>query len=387
MNNSLASYLVPIFLSSDNKIRGVRFFYDGKKVWDVLLDVIYRGELVVKSALGSPLKMTTEYVSGKGTVVKAGDPFHSPLQTFIREHLKTNQGYLVDPDTAEISKFTAKVMNCPPAKNYYDPPSWSEGETLEIAWEKPWNLEADGAALSAMCRDDKSNLPMIIKELFKCRYYQSVNRFLKHGRWSSNNMSLSVGSCSSFVFMKNGAVYDYRNNKVLADNLDSHMRSLWGKPEDTAITWEDYCQNLFIKGLPLKVWMKHIQIKEDTLNLAYQHQFWDCVKMRIMAKMPFYHAQPYKPAATGDLEVFAFDSVNGKMESYLLGKYGFQRTFDAEPQKKNRTVEETEIWLTWRRALSSNTFQALLDRPGISWFGRIKSRHSMSSLEPIQIVL
>lgn len=189
--------------------------------------------------------------------------------------------------------------------------------------------------------------------------------------------------------MSSGAIFDYCSSKVIAENLEAHMRKLLDKAEDAVITWEDYCHHVFLKGIPLKLWLKHIGLKEDTLNLNYVHKTWAEVKAKAVASMAILQSDRYfkNSGRHYNLEIFAFDPKEARMESYILGYYGLQRTYEKEPRPETITEEQRKEFAAWKSYLPHETVAELLARPGVSWFGRLRGRYMTSSLEPVKIVL
>jgi hypothetical protein len=379
MDNSLSSYLTPIFLATS--VRGARFFYEGKHVWDIILCNCHSScvdFVTVQNTKGKTLKKEASYQSGKGFVERLCEPFHSPLRQFLQDHMKDELNH----EILDMSKLQVKILELKKTSEnsyYYSPIDWEEKDTLSIPWDKPWELLGDVEKLKKYCRNDKKNLPIVINELYKESTFRYIKNFMKKSSYRQS-LSLSLKGEKNFVFLKNGAIFDYRSNKILAENLDTYICSILGISEPT---WEDYMNYLNIKGIPLKFFIGYVKTV-DSLETSYNNHKWNAIKRQVLQSMPFLQASwMAKSASRHVLEFFVFDSVNGKMESYELTKNGFQRTFDKESAKGKLTQDNK----AWRALLTMDEMKAIQERPGLVWYSRIRAKHWTSSLEPVMFVL
>lgn len=379
MENSLASYLTPLFLKTENG--GFRFFYDGKHVWDVTF-IPYHGRLhvYVKNPMGKEVHRIQKYVRGEGYITQACDPYHSPLSQVIADHFKD----ILSVNEMEIGKFQVRSLNVQEPKN-----DWThcilEGDHVEIAWDKPWNMDTHSETLRSYCREDSKNLSIVLQQLFKGRFYKRINGFLKGG-YSTRGLNISINGSPSFVILNSGALYDYRRKNILSENLQVYMKSVLQKNE---ITWDDYSNHMIICGVPLKLWLSSVDIKQTSIDQSYFKHYWSSVKSRTLKEMPILQSiGGYSTSSSSyGLELFAFNSVEACMESYSLDKMGFRRTFEKAPRPAVMTQEQKDELFQWTSQLSKEIVAELLARPGVSWFGRLKGRYWNSPLEPVKVVL
>jgi hypothetical protein len=362
MNHSLASYLAYHLIDKSN-LTGARFYYDNKHVWDIILRT--SSPRIFNATVR--LANSSSYCEAYPPLC---EPFHSPLQTFIKDHAS----FLFDPNTVDVSKFQVKALK------YNN----IEGENLEIDWDRPWHLEYDPEVLANFCRKEKANLPLILKEYYNRRLYTSpyenFYRILKKKRLYRDSFTVRIGSSPSFVFIKNGAIFDYIKQKILAENLDIYMRTLLEKPSDYEFTWADYCEHIVMHGIPLKFWTKFVIIKDEYIDASYNRSMWADIRKNIQKNMPFWKKDLRSRGNYNRLEVFAFDTVNSKMETYILNDNGVRRTYQESPFANN------EEQVKWFQYLTKEDFQTLLDRPGTLWFARVDA-YFKTSIEPVKICI
>lgn len=382
MEYSFAQILMPLF-ELDEMVR-VRVYLKDKHAFDILPSIRANRQMSLKTPTGSVYM--TDFNKNKT------DVFHAPIKDVLKHYFPKATEWL----EAKPEDFRFVSLKPKPNTHYLDDDKVEEKSVLRPFWlygeepKYPENLEK----LEGYLEGDRTRMSTIMNSLFydglMCA---SIRAALPHSWRKTFKMNLwsSAKKTSNAVFMASGAIYDYRNEKVLAASLDDWLRQFLDLPADIPITLQHYLDHICINNISLQYWINKINLKKSkTMERKLSQQYWKKMMLNLKSQMPFLNDDYFmknKPLFQIDLMAVYPD----RMEMYVLDDNGFRRNFAKAPIKKNDVWndEQRDARNKWYAPLSVEELETLFATPDVKWYARSTSSrfYRSSPPEPVMPVL
>lgn len=383
MDYSFASYLLPAAIQA-NKPMFCRVKFAGQH-----LDFMRtHSRMEVKTQLGSFIKKVTKYEHGLGSVTVKPCPMVGPISEVLQKHCG------LDPTTVKLEDFQVfEMVEKKENRSYYNSPGYEEGEPMIINWSQPWHIPGQTCdVLTTLCDNNKENIRSVVTELTRNMWVSKVGN-LETSQYlrSLNVIQLKAPGkplTPRCVFLKSGAIYNYNENKVVANNLESWLADYLGLESAVQVTWDTIYNHLIVGNVGLPTALAAIKIEKDRLEKRKIADFWKQVDSKIRDGMPFLNGgMNRKYYKNGTTQLLAFVKSSGKIQTYFLDMYGIRRRYDEEPQPKGwPTEEERTKRQEWQRPFHLDDMKILAANPDTQWYAQVYTKWSHSQFEPIDLL-
>jgi hypothetical protein len=381
MDSSFASYLLPWAIQAKMPV-SFRV-----KIADRFLDFRpgrYGMEAI--SHTGSILQKRIEYDSKEWKYKTVSPcPFTDPIADVVKHY------YALDSNTLRLEDFQVfQLIQKTEGPSYAPKVIYEIGAQCPMSWKNAWAIEGQTAdILRTVCEDDKKNLPAVFGELLAGVPYSQISN-LRMARAYKINKAIQLCApgktmTQKCVFLKNGAIYDYNDEKVVAESLESWLKEYLGI--GTEVTWETIYDHVLLGGAGLPTMFAGIPLKKEKLELRKMKEQWKQIDSKIRDAMPFLNGGNNRHRyRNGTIQLVAFMKSTGTMETYSLDNYGPKRNFEQVPLPNGQlTSEQLQVRQERCRPLTLEAFKLLASNPDSLWFAQVHTKWFHSQMERIDL--